>query len=219
MYKIINKDEIKKINQYNWFRKFSNPCYGFNVKMDVTKLVAYSKKTNTSFFINTLYLICKALNTIEEMHIREVDGEIRIYDVINPAFTVMLDIGIFENVGFEMIEEYQSFYDRAHEIIERVKKQKEVKKTYNDSNLYNDFYITCIPWLSIEGMTHPLIDNDYASLSCPRICWDKFHQEGDKILMTLNITVNHCFFDGYPLSLAFKKVQTYFDDVENLLKR
>lgn len=80
-----------------------------------------------------------------------------------------------------MIEEYQSFYDRAHEIIERVKKQKEVKKTYNDSNLYNDFYITCIPWLSIEGMTHPLIDNDYASLSCPRICWDKFHQEGDKI--------------------------------------
>ena len=88
---------------------------------------------------------------------------------------------------------------------------KELKK-------YNDFYITCIPWLSIEGMTHPLIDNDYASLSCPRICWDKFHQEGDKILMTLNITVNHCFVDGYPLSLAFKKVQTYFDDVENLLK-
>ena len=70
-----------------------------------------------------------------------------------------------------------------------------------------------------KRQTHPLIDNDYASLSCPRICWDKFHQEGDKILMTLNITVNHCFVDGYPLSLAFKKVQTYFDDVENLLKR
>lgn len=24
-------------------------------------------------------------------------------------------------------------------------------------------------WLSIDGMTHPLIDNNYESLSCPRI--------------------------------------------------
>lgn len=25
-------------------------------------------------------------------------------------------------------------------------------------------------WLSIDGMTHSLIDNNYESLSCPRIC-------------------------------------------------
>ena len=76
--------------------------------------------------------------------------------------------------------------------------QTSVKETYNDSKLYNEYYIACIPWLSIEGMTHPLIDNDYESLSCPRIWLDKYREENGKIVMTLNITVNHCFVDVIP---------------------
>lgn len=212
-YKVIKIEDIKKINQYKWFRQFSNPCYGFNVKMDVTRLVQYTKENHQSFFINTLFLLTSALNQIEEMRMREVDGEIRLYDVINPTFIVMTSVGVFENTGFEMINDYKEFYKKASSIIERVKKQTSVKETYNDSKLYNDFYITCIPWLSIESMTHPLIDNDYASLSCPRICWDKYRKENDKIVMILNITVNHCFVDGYPLSKAFGLVQEYFNNL------
>lgn len=217
-YKVIKIESIKKINQYKWFRQFSNPCYGFNVKMDVTRLVQYTKENHQSFFINTLFLLTSALNQIEEMRMREVDGEIRLYDVINPTFIVMTSIGVFENTGFEMINDYKVFYKKASSIIESVKKQTSVKETYNDSKLYNDFYITCIPWLSIESMTHPLIDNDYASLSCPRICWDKYRKENDKIVMTLNITVNHCFVDGYPLSKAFELVQKYFNELTGIIK-
>ncbi len=217
-YKVIEIKDIKKINQYKWFRQFSNPCYGFNVKMDVTRLVHYSKENHQSFFINTLFLITTALNQIEEMRIREVNGEIRLYDQINPTFTVMTSAGIYENTGFEMINDYHTFYQRAHSIIEEVKKQTKVKETYNDSTLYNDFYMTCIPWLSIEGMTHPLIDNDYASLSCPRICWDKYREGNGKIVMTLNITVNHCFVDGYPLSQAFLLIQEYFNNLTGIIE-
>ena len=217
-YKVIKIEDIKKINQYKWFRQFSNPCYGFNVKMDVTRLVQYTKENHQSFFINTLFLLTSALNQIEEMRMREVDGKIRLYDVINPTFIVMTSIGVFENTGFEMINNYKEFYKKASSIIERVKKQTSVKETYNDSKLYNDFYITCIPWLSIESMTHPLIDNDYASLSCPRICWDKYRKENDKIVMTLNITVNHCFVDGYPLSKAFGLVQEYFNNLTGIIE-
>ena len=72
-YKVIEEKDIKKINQYNWFKQFPNPCYGFNVKMDVSNVVKYSKETNTIFFINTLYLVTSALNQIEEMLIRIVD--------------------------------------------------------------------------------------------------------------------------------------------------
>ena len=217
IYKVIKLEELKKIKQYKWFRQFSNPCYGFNVKMNVTRLVNYTKENHQSFFINTLYLLTSALNQIEEMRMREVDGEIRLYDKINPTFTVMTQIGIYENAGFEMIDNYDAFYKRATSVIEEVKKQTSVKETYNDSKLYNDYYITCIPLLSIEGMTHPLIDNDYASLSCPRICWDKYRKENDKIVMTLNITVNHCFVDGYPLYKAFNLIQEYFDNLIGII--
>ncbi len=218
-YKVIKLEELKKIKQYKWFRQFSNPCYGFNVKMDVTNIVNYSKNTNTSFFINTLYLLTSALNKIDEMRIREVNGEIRLYDSINPTFTVMTKSGIYENAGFEMIDEYDLFYKRAKQVIDSVKNQTNIKETYNDSTLYNDYYMTCIPWLSIQGMTHPLIDNDYSSLSCPRICWDKYRLENDKLVMMLNITVNHCFVDGYPLSKAFNLAQEYFNNLTGIIKK
>lgn len=215
-YKVIKKEEFKKIKQYNWFRTFSNPCYGFTVKMDVTNVLNYSHETHTRFFINTLYLLTSALNQIEEMRLREVNGEIRLYDKINPGFTVMTKSLIYENAGFEMIDDYKSFYDKANKILDEVKNQTFVKPTFNDSPLYNDFYITCIPWLSIESMTHPLVDNNYESLSCPRVCFDKYREENGKTVMMLNITVNHCFVDGYPLSLAFQTVQEYFTNLTGI---
>ncbi len=217
MYQVIKYEDLKKRKQYDWFKTFSNPCYGFDVKMDVTKVVEYSKKTNTSFFINILYLITIGLSSVEEMRIREVNGEIRLYDKINPTFTVMTNLGIYENAGFEMIDNYQDFYKKAKEVIEEVKNQDFIKDTYNDSNLFNDYYMTCIPWLSIEGMTHPLCDNNYESSSVPRICWDKYRLENNKYIMLLNITVSHCFVDGYPLTVAFKKIQDNFNNIEELV--
>lgn len=216
-YKVIDKKNLKKINQYNWFGTFSNPCYGFNVKMDVTKLVNYSKENKQSFFINTLYLVTKALNSVEEMRMREVNGEIRIYDEINPTFTVMTVAGLFENAGFDMINDYKGFYAKAKEILDEVKNQTKVKESYNDSALFNDYYMTCIPWLSMESMTHPLPDNNIESSSVPRICWDRFREENGKIVMLLNITVNHCFVDGYPLTQAFKRIQEYFDNLTGII--
>lgn len=218
MYKVIEKSELKKIKQYEWFKTFANPCYGFDVKMDVTNVLKYSKETNTSFFINVLYLITIGLSSIEEMRMREVNGEIRLYDKINPTFTVMTKTGVYENAGFKMIDDYKGFYNKAKEVLEEVKNQDFVKDTYNDDVLYDDYYMTCIPWLSIESMTHPLCDNNYESSSCPRICWDKYRLENDRYVMILNITVSHCFVDGYPLTCAFKEIQKNFNEIEEILK-
>lgn len=218
MYKVIKAIDLKKYNQYKWFRNFSNPCYGFNVKMDVTNLVEFSKKTKTKFFINTLYLVTRGLNTIEEMRLREVNNEIRLYDSINPTFTVMTDLGVYENTGFKMIDSYQDFYKKALEVLNKTKSINNIKEGYNDSKDFDDYYITCIPWLSLESMTHPLIDNDYASLSCPRVCWDKYIENNGKVTMTLNITVSHTFVDGKPLSDAFKTIQEMFSNPEKYLK-
>ncbi len=218
MYQIIKYQDLKKRKQYDWFKTFSNPCYGFDVKIDVTKVVEYSKKTNTSFFINILYLVTIGMSKVEEMRLREVEGEIRLYDKVNPTFTVMTNLGIYENTGFEMIDDYFGFYNKAKAVIEEVKNQNFIKDTYNDSMLFNDYYITCIPWLSMESMTHPLCDNNFESSSVPRICWDKYRLENDKYVMLLNITVSHCFVDGYPLSMAFKNIQDNFNNIEEIVK-
>lgn len=218
MYKVIKSEQLKNQSQYRWFKTFANPCYGLNVKMDVSEVVKYSKETKTSFFVNILYLITTALNSIEEFKIREVKDEIRIYDTINPTFTVMTDVGIYENAGFKMVDDYKSFYKIAKEIIEKVKKQTSFKQTYNDSMLFDDYYMTCLPWISIEAMTHPLCENNNESLTVPRLCWDKYRIENGQYVMLLNITVSHCYIDGYTLSKGFAKIQENFDQTYSILK-
>ena len=218
MYKVIKSEQLKNQSQYRWFKTFANPCYGLNVKMDVSEVVKYSKETKTSFFVNILYLITTALNSIEEFKIREVKDEIRIYDTFNPTFTVMTDVGIYENAGFKMVDDYKSFYRLAKEIIEIVKKQTSFKQTYNDSMLFDDYYMTCLPWISIEAMTHPLCENNNESLTVPRLCWDKYRIENGKFVMLLNITVSHCYIDGYTLSKGFAKIQENFDQTYSILK-
>ncbi len=212
MYKVIELKDFKKIKQFNWFKTFANPCYGFDVKMDVTELVKYTKDTSTSFFINTLYLVTTGLSSVEELRIRYVDNQIRLYDKINPTFTVMTDLGVYENAGFKMIDDYETFYKEAKRVIESVKAQKEIKQDYNSDSEYDAYYITCIPWLTYISMTHPLPDNNFESSSCPRVCWDKYFKENERIYMHLNITVSHCFVDGYPLSCAFKNIQERFSN-------
>ena len=219
MYKILKQEDLKNQSQYRWFKTFTNPCYGFDVKMDVSKVVEFSKKTNTSFFVNILYLITISLNSIKEFRIREVNDEIRLYDEINPTFTVMTDIGIYENAGFKMVNDYKEFYNTTRQIVEKVKKQTSFKETYNDSSLFDDYYMTCVPWISMEGMTHPLCADNHESLTVPRICWDKYRKENDKIVMLLNITVSHCYIDGFTLSSAFNKIQESFNNIEEILSK
>ena len=68
-YEIIDKSNFKKINQYNWFRTFPDPTYGFNVKINVTKLIEFNKKHHYSFFITFIYLVTISMNEVYEMHI------------------------------------------------------------------------------------------------------------------------------------------------------
>ena len=217
-YTLLTPEQLGNSSQYEWFGSFANPCYGFTVKCDVTQVVKVSKTTNTKFFVNTLYLVVKALNSVPQMRIRQVGNEIRMYDVINPTFTVMTDGGQFDNAGFPMVEDYRGFYDACVAELERVKQQNFVKDSYNDADTFDDYYITCIPWLSLEGMTHPLPDGNFASSSCPRVCWDKYRDENGKIVFSLNITVSHCFVDGKRLCQAFDAVQQNFNNAAELLK-
>ena len=216
--KEININNWERYNTYTWFKGFSNSTYGVNVLLDVTKLVKHSKENNQSFFINALYIILKGLNSVDEMRMRLIDDKPYIFDDINPAFTVMTKAGTFENVRFKNTNNYKKFYDKAKTVIEETKNKEKIEKCdYNPTNLYDEYYITCTPWLNFVSLTHPIPD-DKSSQCVPRICWGKFIENNGKYEMMLNITVSHIFVDGYPLSNTFNKIQELLNNVPNILK-
>ena len=217
MRKVIDVATWNRKSVYNYFGTFSNPCYGFNVEMDITSLVELTKKRGDSFFINMLFLVYLGLESIEEMRTRIVNDEVVVYDEINPAYTVMTNLGAFENCGVKATHDYAVFYKRVHEDVEMAKAESRIKDSYNDSKLMDEYYITCIPWLSFESMTHPLPDNDHSNASVPRVCWGKYYEKDGRIKIMLNITVSHMLVDGKALSDAFKAIQNNFDNAEKLL--
>lgn len=214
----INIENWDREKTYNWFKTFSNSTYGSTVTLDITKLLKHIKETNESFFIDMLYIVVKALNSIDEMRMRIIDDKPVIYDEINPAFTVMTKTGTFENVRFKNIKKFKEFYKVAFEKIEKVKNQSYIEKEdYNPENCYDEYYITCVPWMTFIQLTHPIPD-DIRSQCIPRICWGKYTINDNKAELNLNITVSHIFVDGYPLENAFNKIQELLDNVDEVLK-
>ena len=214
----INLDKWERNKTFEWFKSFSNSCYSMNVKMDVTTLLKHTKKYSESFFIDLLYIVIKGLDSTKEMKMRLVDDIPVFFEKINPAFTVMTEAQTFENVRFKMEDDFQKFYEVAKSHIENAKKQSKTKKEdYNPKNCYDEYYITCVPWVNFDSFTHPIPD-DKSSQCIPRICWGKYQEENGKYKLTLNITVSHIFVDGYPLAQTFNRIQDLLDDADNVLK-
>lgn len=207
-----------RLRTYEWFKDFSDSTYGMNVKVDVTNLVNYTKENKHSFFIDLLYIVLKGLNSVEEMRMRLVDGKPVIFDDINPAFAVMTKTGTYENVRIENNNNFKEFYKISSENIEIAKNQLKINNNdYNPQNCYNEYYITCVPWVDFTNITHPIPDN-IESQCIPRICWGKYSENNGKYEMTLNITVSHIFVDGFPLSTAFNRIQECLNNVDEILK-
>ncbi len=218
MYKIVDMNARGRKSVFEWFNSFSNPCYGVNIKVDVTNVIKLTKETKTSFFINFLYLTSRALDTVEELRMRIVNDEIRLYDYINPGFTVLQDSGLFDNVTAPYFDNYHDFYNNTHKMIEEVKHKGPRNDTYNDLPTYQEYYMTCLPWLEYESMSHPIPDNDKSSASTPRICWGKYYLENGRYYLPFNLTVSHALVDGFSLSKALNKVKEYALNPEIILK-
>lgn len=215
MYKIIDPKTWNRKSSYDWFNSFEDATYSITIKMDCTDLVKYSKETKTSFFVNILYLITTGLSSVDELRTRIVNGEIRVYDVIDPTYTVTTKHGTFDNAKSKFYSDYPSFYKAAKEEVDRVKNEEKMKEGYNDSNNYDEYYMTCIPWLFMETMTHPTGVKDKSSQSVPRVCWDKYNEVNGRYEIRLNVTVSHVVCDGKPLCEALNSCKKR---VENCLK-
>ena len=218
MRKEINMETYKKRNQYQWFKNYPCSAYGFDVDIDVTKLVLLSKERKESFFPYFFFAAMKGINAIEELRMRIVDGLPYLYDRIHPTFTVMTKENVYQNCGFEMKDDFREFYETTKEVIEEVKNLPVSDKLdrFPICETPNVVFATCIPVLDFTGMTHPLPGGNQESLSVPRICWGKYHQKEDgSYHVMLNITVSHVFVDGYPLAACFKTIQEVVDDVNN----
>ena len=215
-YKEIDTSKWVRKTTFEWFKKFSNPTYCFNVKIDVTDIVNYSKQTGSSFFINFLYLICRVNNEVESLRLRYVNDRVLLYDKINATFTVKTTDGSFNNAGVEYVKDYNEFYKLTKEEINRRNGLTDNSQNYNVWD-YDVFYSSCVISIELESISQPLDTNNKNSLNVPRIFWDKYRLENGKYVMLLSMNVSHVLVDGEELSKALNLVKKYSANFKELI--
>ena len=205
-YKVIDKETYYRKGV---FRHFSEDCKcstSMTSRIDVTDLVDFSKRTNTKFYLNFLYILSKVLNSRDDYKMGYCwqTQELICYDTINPTqYVFHPETETCTPVYSHYYEDYGKFYSCALADLEGGKKSTEYKLDMeNHPNWFDASYIS---WLSYDSMNIELPDG-YLFFA-PIVNWGKYRDEGGRLMMPVSVRLNHAIADGYLLAKVFLLLQ------------
>lgn len=146
-YKVIDKEKYYRRGVFQHFTQDCKCSTSMTAKIDVTALVQYSKKTNTKFYINFLYLLTKVLNSRDDYKMAYLwqSEELICYDVINPIqYVFHEDTETCSPVYTIYDEDYKIFYENTLKDIEKAKETREYTlDAENHPNWFDASFISC----------------------------------------------------------------------------
>ncbi len=210
-FKVIDKETYYRKGV---FRHFSEDCKcstSMTARIDVTGLVAYSKRTKTKFYINFLYLLSKVLNSREDYRMGYLwqTNELICYDVINPTqYVFHEDTETCTPVYSKYDEDYETFYaDALRDVQEAKNTRKYLLDMANHPNWFDASYIS---WLSYDSLNIELPDG-YLFFA-PIVNWGRYREEGGKLMMPVSVRLNHAIADGYLIANVFRLLELEIKD-------
>lgn len=206
-YKVIDKAQYYRRDVYRHFSEDCKCSVSMTGRIDVTALAAYSKKTDTKFTINFLYLLSKVLNSREDYrmgYLWETD-ELICWDVIHPTqYVFHEDTETCTPVYTTYTEDYAAFYEGALSDVERAKQTREY--LLDAAKHPNSFDASFIPWFSYDAL-HVELPDGYLYFA-PIINWGSYREENGRLMMPVSVRLNHAVADGYLLAKVFRLLET-----------
>ncbi|WP_365960907.1 CatA-like O-acetyltransferase [uncultured Clostridium sp.] len=138
-YKVIDIDNYYRKDVFKHFSEDCKCSTSITSKINVTKLVKYSKDTQTKFYINFLYILSKVLNSRDDykMQYDYKSNKLIVYEKINPKHYIFHeDTETFTIVYSEFNEDYEAFYKNCLVDIENAKKTR----NYGLDNSYENYF-------------------------------------------------------------------------------
>ena len=215
-YRIINKVTYYRKGVYQHFTKDCKCSSSMTARIDVTELVKYSKKSNTKFYINFLYILSKVLNSRDDYkmgYLWQTD-ELICYDCINPTqYVFHEDTETCTPVYTNYNENYEIFYKNALNDLEQAKQTRDYK--LDMANHPNWFDASYLPWFSYDSFNIELPDGHL--FFNPIINWGKYREENGRLMMPLTVRLNHAIADGYLVANVFRLIEKEISAFLNLL--
>lgn len=182
----------KRRRHFEVFGHGAYPYVGVTATIDVTPLLAGCRRSGTGFFNAFLYVSTRAMNELENFRYRLREGEVYLYDRVDPAFTV-LDPG--EELFYFAYAPYTPNFPAFSAAADRAKAAALATRSLeNDPEKLWLIYVSCTPWLSFTDLIQPL--GVSANDSIPRVCWGRFQERDGGATMPFSVVGHHGLLDG-----------------------
>lgn len=205
-YKVIDRDTYYRKGVYRHFTEDCKCSVSMTARIDVTDLVSLSKEAGTKFYINFLYVLCKALNSRDDYRMQylwQID-ELVCFDVINPTqYIFHEDTETCTPVYTDYDPDYETFYKNASEDIEKAKQTREYG--LDAAGHPNWFDASYISWVSYDSLNIELPDGYLYFL--PIVNWGKYREENGRLMMPVTVRMNHAIADGYLVANVFRLLE------------
>lgn len=197
MKSLIDFENWKRKEHFQFFDQFDEPFFGINSEIDVSIAYHFCKENNISFFLFYLFQATKAVNLTDEFRYRIEDGKVFDYHTIHVTATIGRADNTFAFSFMPYSGNFDEFVAAAKKEIEEVGNSSGLR--FNEDAKRNDvIHFSSIPWISFKAISHAR-SFGYKD-SVPKITFGKFHETNGKLLMPVSIHAHHGLMDAYHLA-------------------
>ena len=190
---------------FEFFSGMSDPFYSVSFNVDVTKLYSFAKAKDISFYYALVYLVTKAVNSVEALRCGFSDGELCLFSERSPSFTdLKKGSDTFHIVTMPCEGDIIDFCRKA-----RAKSQAQDRFIVSEAESPALIYISCLPWVELTSLTNERdFDPDDA---VPRICWGGYYEREGRKILGMSLELNHRFADGVHVGKFAEKLAELID--------
>ena len=192
---------------FDFFSKLSNPFYSVTFNVAVTDAYAYAKRSGLSFYYALVYLVTRAINSVEAFRYALVDGELVLLDERSPSFTdLKKDSESFHIVTMPCKGDIAEFCFDA-------KRRSAEQTTFlsTDKEGVDLIYFSCLPWIELTALTNERAFDPADAI--PRVSWGKFHERDGRKILGMSLELTHRFTDGVHIGKFAEALQNLISEL------
>jgi len=199
--RVIDVEKWSRRSQFELFQSFGFPYFSLTASVDVAPLRALLKRKGISFTIGWVHALAGAANAVPALRQRMREDKVIEHETVHPSTTILTDDEQFSFCNLPYDENLDTF---AREAERRIGEARRSASLFVEPDRDDFLFMTAIPWISFTAFVHPapLDPPDYV----PRFAWGRFEEEGDRIVLPLNIQAHHGLVDGIHVARFYERV-------------
>ena len=195
----------------NPFINFLSSRYVMSARVDVEKLWKWCHENDKSFFVMSLGCLMNAVNSVDNLKRRIIDGKAVEYDYLEGVSPIMNEgKAIYREMRVKTPQEFGDiieWHDYVRQLSQSILKGDDEGFTLEmeKRDFTNIANFSCIPWVDFDCITSCILNGRQIQ---PLVTWGKVNED---YKMSVAITVNHIFVNGRELGYFYENAQKEFD--------